>query len=189
MVHDRPINCVCITWLTMAGCYLFQQHCVSLFKLRQERVHTVCFQCVCVCVCLTIRETVLAYACAWVYRRECNNCLRLIPKCDELSVRVKSFSTQPYFLSCTIPLLCLCSIVALCVCCASLCAILISQWPTSVNCMRCQYQLLHVLEREKLPHKDIFTGGLFSLVEWVLRPATKKCYAVEETGLPGNLSS
>ena len=82
---------VCISCLTMAGCYLFQQHCVSLFKLRQERVHSVCFQCVCMCVCLTIRETVLAYACAWVYRRECNNCLRLIPKCDELSVRVKIF--------------------------------------------------------------------------------------------------
>ena len=93
---------VCITRLTMAGCHLFQQHCVSLFKLRQERVHTVCFQCVCVCVCLTIRETVLAYACAWVYRRECNNCLRLIPKCDELCVRVKIFLPPPYFLCCTL---------------------------------------------------------------------------------------
>ena len=91
MVHDRPFNCVYnmphYGWVLSLPTTL----CVLIQTKARKGPCTVCFQCVCMCVCLTIRETVLAYACAWVYRRECNNCLRLIPKCDELSVRVKIF--------------------------------------------------------------------------------------------------
>ena len=60
---------------------------------------TVClslFQCddvaMCLCVYLFVTETVLMHC---LYERECNNCLRLIPECDELSVPVKYLAHSP----------------------------------------------------------------------------------------------
>ena len=51
----------------------------------------------CVCVCLFIHEIMLVHC---VLGRECNNCLRLIPECNELSVCVKYLANSQILCVC-----------------------------------------------------------------------------------------
>ena len=147
IVSMHSMNCGCLRWVwflqtTRALSLIIQiigDKCVVSLSLT---VLLSLFQCnelaMCLCVYLFVFETVLVHC---VFGRECNNCLRLIPECDELSVPVKYLARSPTLSVCSSSR-CNCVLVhsasSHCVFAVLLYAIPISQWPTSVNCMGCQ---------------------------------------------------
>ena len=82
--HSNHWRQMCV-FVSLCYCLSF---CVCLFVYEIVLVHYV-FVCLSNCnivLCVCGREFVKVCC---VYGRECNNCLRLIPECDELSVPVK----------------------------------------------------------------------------------------------------
>ena len=95
---------LCTSSIILQGTILIELSIISPNNMGCESHHSNHRRqmCVCVSLCLSVCVCLFVKVCC-VFGRECNNCLRLIPECDELSVPVKYL---PHSLT-------------LCVCCAT----------------------------------------------------------------------
>ena len=123
---------LCTSSIILQGTILIELSIISPNNMGCESHHSNHRRqmCVCVSLCLSVCVCLFVKVCC-VFGRECNNCLRLIPECDELSVPVKYLPhSHTLCVCCAMPLhtvfavihhtiaLCVfaCCILTLCVC-------------------------------------------------------------------------